>query len=240
MKTEKNNVIKEDNSYINSLVHLLASTSKHAYPALLDLINYIDTATKLPAKIPFDTLNAVFRIALNFASTDEDILSIYTKWIKFLLKFSDNPFELDVVSVLPEKVKHAGEKTEKITELLTQYWNTDYTSEDSTYKQIIESQENSNALELLKFINDDNYKPLLNPKAQDEYLRHPDEQTRQVLNMVFEKYFYEDKTEKALELLNYFPKNWKTFWNAHLCNTRSNEYLDALIFFLTKEKDIVA
>ena len=239
MEIEKKNVIKEDNSYINSFVHLLASTSEHAYPALLDLINYLDTATKLPVKIPFETLNAVFRIALNFANTDEDMLSIYTKWIKFLLKFSDDPFSLDVVSVLPERAKHASEKTEKITELLTEYWNTDYTSEDANYKQIIESQESSNALELLKFLNDEECSPLLNPKAKDDYIRHPDEQTRQVLSMVFEKYFYEDKSEKALGLLNYFSKNWKTFWNAHLCNTRSNEYMDALIFLLTKEKGIV-
>ena len=239
MKTEKKELFQEDNSYMNSLVHLLASTSKHAYPALLDLIRYLDTVNKVPTKIPFETLNSIFKITLNFANSDEDMLFIYTRWIKFLLKFCDDPFETDVLSVLPERVKNANDKTTKITELLGQYWNTDDVSEDTTYNDIIESQTNSNALELLKYLNDDSYSPQLNSKAKDDYLRNPTEETRQVLNMVFEKYFYEDKSEKALELLNYFPRNWKTFWNAHLCNTRSNEYIDALIFLLTKDKDVI-
>ncbi len=235
----KNSDLKQDISQTSSLVHLFASTSEHAYPALLDLIKYLDKTNKLPTTIPFETLNSVFKITLNFADTEEDVLSVYTKWIKFLLKFSDNPFLVDVISFLPERIKNANEKTVKITELLNEYWNTNYSAEDKTYKQLMESLENSSKLELLKYINDENYRPQIDPRSKEECLRNPDEQVKQVFGILFDKYFHEDKTEKALELLNYFPRNWKTFWNAHLCNPRSNEYIDALIFLLTKEKDVL-
>jgi hypothetical protein len=235
----KDSVVKQDTAYMTSFVHLLASTSKHAYPALRDMIEYLDGVRRLPTKIPFETLNSVFKISLNFADSDEDTLSIYTKWIKFLLKFSDNPFDTDVLSFLPDRVRHASQKTEKIIELLNEYWTSDHKAGDKTYNDIVESRESSSKLELLKFLNDDNYSPQLGTKSQDESLRTPDEVTRQLLGMVFDKYFYDDRTEDALGLLNYFPRNWRTFWNAHLCNPRSNEYIDGLIFLLTKEKDVV-
>jgi hypothetical protein len=235
----KDSVVKQDIAYMTNFVHLLASTSKHAYPALRDMIEYVDGVRRLPTKIPFETLNSVFKISLNFADTDEDILSVYTKWIKFLLKFSDNPFETDVLSFLPDRIRYSSQKAEKITELLSGYWTSEHKAGDKTYNDIVESKENSSKLELLKFLNDGNYSPQLCAKSQDDNLRSPDEVTKQVLGMVFDKYFYDERTEDALGLLNYFSRDWKTFWNAHLCNPRSNEYIDGLIFLLTKESNMV-
>jgi len=226
----------EKDAETSSLIHLFASTSEHAYPALRDLINYVDTIKKLPSKISFDTLNEIFKITLNFADSDDDIISIYTKWLKFLLKFCDDPFNIDVVSILPEKIRNANEATARITGLLEENWSEPYSLSLDAYSGIISLTENTAALELLKFLNNENYEPEIPNNTKDTSLGSPE--ARQALQMLFEKYYYDGKTEKALKLLNHFPKNWKTFWNAHLCDVTSNEYLDALIFLFSKDKGL--
>ncbi|MFH1223713.1 MAG: hypothetical protein V1647_05165 [Pseudomonadota bacterium] len=147
------------NAEVSSLIHLLASTSGHSYPALRDLINYVDTAKKLPDKVSFNTINEIFKITFNFAESDQDIVSIYTKWIKFLLKYCDDPFDIDVVNMLPDKIRTANEKTVRITKLLEEKWSAEPVLSKQAYTEVISFTQNSGGLELLKFLNDENYEP---------------------------------------------------------------------------------
>ena len=96
----------------------VASTSKHAHPALLDLINYIDTIKKLPNKIDFDTINEIFKITLNFVDTDEEINSVYQKWTRFILRFAEDPFKVDLKNLLPERIRTANNVSLKISKII--------------------------------------------------------------------------------------------------------------------------
>jgi len=208
---------------LENIIHLLASTSTHAYPALLDMINYFDSVKKLPNKIPFETINDIFTITLNFADTDEDINSVYSKWIRFLLKFSDDPFTIDISSTTATK----------ISDILTEEWKKASTIDETTYNKIVKSSENKICAEILKAMNDTTYVPTLK-QTKDEV----DSTILCALESLFERHYYDGDTETALDILKFFPRSWRTFWNAHLCDPTNNEYIDALIFMIGNEKDI--
>ena len=216
---------------LESIIHLLASTSTHAYPALLDLINYFDKTKKLPNKIPFETINDIFTITLNFADSDEDITNVYSKWVKFLLKFSDNPFTTDVTAKLSDRAKQANTTATKISEMLTETWATNWNIDTTTYSKIVASSDNKLCAEILKALNDTSYTPKLKPTKESL-----DATTLSALQTLFEKFYYAGDTETALDILDLFPKTWQTLWNAHLCDPTSNEYIESLIFMLAKEK----
>ncbi len=219
-----------DNS-INNLIHLLASTSKHAYPALLDFINYVDTIKKLPNKVDFDTINEIFRISLNYTDTDEEIISVYHKWIRFILRFSDDPFAVDVQSVLPERIRHANESTIKISKILDDNWKKEVNIPEDIYEEMLTGAGSSPKAELVRFLKDENYSPVLECKEDPEL--------HEALELLFNKYYYDGNTDKALEVLELMPKNWKRFWNQHLCDPLNEETIDSLIFMLEKTKDEV-
>ena len=206
---------------LESIIHLLASTSPHAYPALLDMINYFDSVKKLPNKIPFETINDIFTIMLNFADSDEDINSIYSKWVKFLLKFSDDPFKIDITNT----------RASRLSDLLAEQWSCGWNIDDKTYERILKENPCKLDVETLKALRTPNYAPHFKLTKDDV-----DPKTLCALQTLFDRYYSEGNTETALEILDLFPKNWKTFWNAHLCDTTNNEYIEALIFMLGKEK----
>jgi len=212
-----------DQAPLESIIHLLASTSTHAYPALFDLINYFDKTKKLPNKIPFETINDIFTITLNFADSEQDITSIYSKWIKFLLKFSNNPFATDITST----------RATSIADTLAEDWKADWSIDAITYDRIVNSSENKLCAEILKALNNSNYTPKLKPTKEAV-----DATTLAALQTLFEKFYSAGDTETALDILNLFPKTWQTFWNAHLCDPTSNEYIESLIFMLAKEKNL--
>jgi sulfur relay (sulfurtransferase) DsrC/TusE family protein len=231
---ENNIQSSETTEALQHLVHLMACSSEHAYPALVGLINYVDKINKLPAKIPFETLNSIFSIVMNFADSDDDMINIYSKWVRFLLRFSDDPFKTDLINAVPDRIKYANHKNTRITELLLEHWGNDCSCSYEAYKLILDSKPPSLKLELLKFLNDNSYSPVMS--ASNEEIKSLDRYTISALDMFFEKSYYDGDMDKALFVLNYFPRGLWSFWNAHLCNTRSNDYIDALIFFLGKEK----
>ena len=151
---EKNTYSSETTESLQHLVHLMASSSEHAFPALIGLINYVDKLKKLPTKIPFGALNAVFSIVMNFANTDEDMVNIYSKWVRFLLRFCEDPFGTDILSLVPDRIKYANHQNTRITDLLLEHWNTEVCCSEEAYKSIIDSRPVSSKLELLKFLND--------------------------------------------------------------------------------------
>ena len=216
-------------SSVNNLIHLFTTTSKHAYPALLDLVNYVDTIKKLPNKIDFDTINEVFKITLNFADTDEEIISVYTKWIRFVVRFCDNPFVIDVHSVLPERIRNANEKTLKLSKIIDDTWTKDVEIPSELYEEMLSSSTGTPEAELIKFLKNEDYEPVLTGINGREF--------NEVLEMLFCKYYYDGRTEKALEVLDLLPKTWRRYWNTHLCDTSSNETIDALLFLLEKDKE---
>ncbi len=207
---------------LESIIHLLASTSTHAYPALLDLINYFDKTKKLPNKIPFETINDIFTITLNFADSEEDITNIYSKWIRFLLKFSENPFTTNIT----------GTRATHIADALSEEWSQDWSIDATTYNKIVASSDNKLCAEILKALNDPTYTPTI--KQTKEAV---DATTLAALQTLFDKFYYAGDTETALDILDLFPKTWQTFWNAHLCDPTNNEFIESLIFMISKEKD---
>lgn len=216
-------------SSINNLIHLLASTSKHAYPALLDFINYIDTIKKLPNRVDFDTINEMFRIVLNYTDTDEEIISVYHKWIRFILRFSDDPFTIDVQSVLPERIRYANDDTIRISKVIDDNWKKDIDIPPHIYEEMLTDSGGSPKAELIRFLKDENYEPILDGKAEPEL--------HESLELLFNKYYYDGKTEKALEVLKLMPKNWRRFWNEHLCDPLNEETIDSLLFMLENDKE---
>ncbi len=218
---------------IESIIHLLATTSSHAYPALLDMIKYFDGTKKLPNKISFQTINDIFSITLSFADSDEDITYVYSRWIKFLLKFSDDPFRTDVTATISDRTKHANSTASKISELLEQNWISPWNISAETYNKIIKNSDNKLYSNILNSLNDPTF--VHHFKQVKEEL---DTKTLEALQVLFERYYYAGETEAALDVLNLFPKNWKTFWNAHLCDPANNQYIEALVFMLNKEKGL--
>ena len=216
-------------SSVNNLIHLFATTSKHAYPALFDFINYIDTIKKLPNKIDFETINEVFRITLNFTDTDEEITSVYTKWIRFIIRFAEDPFSIDVQSILPERIRNANEKTIKLSKTIDELWKKDIDMPDHLYDELLSTFAGSQEAELIKFLRNPDYEPNISKVETREF--------DEVLEALFEKYFYAQKTEQALGVLEFLPNTWKRFWNAHLCDTSSSESIDSTIFLLEKSKE---
>ncbi len=213
---------------INNLIHLLASTSKHAHPALLDLIDYIDTIKKLPNKIDFDTINEIFKITLNFVDTDEEINSVYQKWTRFILRFAEDPFKVDLKSLLPERIRTANNVSLKISKIIDDNWNNDVELPEEMYNDIINSTENSQKLELLKFLVNDKYEPKIKENAEPELT--------DALEILFKKYYYDGQKEKALNVLRALPASWQRFWNEHLCDPSCNETIDSLLFMLEHDK----
>ncbi len=214
---------------VNNLIHLFATTSKHAYPALLDFIKYIDTSKKLPNKIEFEAIDEIFRITLNFADTDEEIISVYTKWIRFVIRFAKDPFAIDVESVLPERIRNANEKTLKLSKIIEETWKKDIEIPTELYNEMLSSSKETPEAELIKFLKNPDYEPVLSGIQGRDF--------DEVLDLLFQKYYYSAQTQKALEVLELLPKTWKRFWNSHLCDTTSNESIDSLIFLLEKEKE---
>ena len=218
---------------IESIIHLLATTSPHAYPALLDMIKYFDSTKKLPTKISFQTINDIFNITLSFADSDEDITYVYSKWVRFLLKFSDDPFKTDITATISEKTKHANAVASKISELLSEQWGTKWNIDEETYNKIVKNSDNKLYSGILNALNDPKYTPHFKPTKYEV-----DGKMLEALQVLFERYYYAGETGTALDILNLFPKNWRTFWNAHLCDPSNNQYLQALVFMLNKETDI--
>jgi hypothetical protein len=116
---------------------------------------------------------------------------------------------------------------------LAEQWTTKWNINEETYDKIVKNSENKLYSGILSALNDPNYTPQFKP-TKDEV----DTKTLEALQVLFEKYYYEGKTETALDVLNLFPKTWRTFWNAHLCDPTNNQYLEALVFMLNKETNI--
>ncbi|MBN1114067.1 MAG: hypothetical protein JXA66_01870 [Oligoflexia bacterium] len=228
---------------LDKLLEFFATNSGHSYPALLDVCMYLDCCAKLPEGFSRETIGNLFLITLDMSVSRCDAASasfLFKGWLRFLLKFERDPFSHDVISKIPDCLKSEIIKDDmNFTDYLGRYWNdSPYDNDILSYGNVGQFDGNID-FEFLKFLKNplsDNYVYEKIPEIQADGL---DEDRLQSLYFIFCKYYAEGNYEKALRVLNHFPKNWKTFWNAHLCDPKCNDYIDGLLYMLKKQEDLM-
>jgi hypothetical protein len=192
---------------------LFASRTSYFYKALIEAVDFINTSESLPESISFDLADKLFRLGISTACKVNNIAdskALYKKWLGFLLRFSPNPFSVDIFTVMPQSVLNSPLKRS-----LSKYWNNNAESIPQKYLPIFRNIDEKNYGDVARFLD------------------------LSLMDAVFEKYYWDKDTAQALSVLNHLPKNWKTYWNAHLCEPKANKYLDALLLLLNKEKNML-
>ena len=191
---------------------------------------------KFSSNLTVNNINKIFKYSINLATekNDEDYaLIFYKNLVRYNLNNKDNPFT-EPPPALP-KILEKNIKAKKINHTLNLYWTNNF-SENKNYLKLLEDCKNSNHKELLKFLLNPKYQIKINTK---DLLKDQDSEILQILQLYFNNLYHEGYTDEAIKLLNLFPNNWKTFWNAHLCKNQNNEYIDGLIYLLKNEKHLM-
>lgn len=192
---------------------LFAQQTEHFYKALLEAVELLYKGETLPENVSFGVADKLFRLGISTAckmNNIPDSRALYKKWIKFVLRFAEKPFAVDIFAVMPESLLSSP-----LRRSLAKYWNDNAESIPQKYLSIFRKIDEKNYGDVVKFLD------------------------VSLMDAVFEKYYWDKDTVQALSVLNHLPKNWKTYWNAHLCDPKANKYLDALLLLLNKEKGLV-
>lgn len=222
--------IKEPDSVFLCLLEELEGSSDTFLQTIIKYSDYIATNN---SKISEFYLCVFFDFALKQCEKYNNIdaaFSIYKNWFVYTLTYNINPFLKEPLQ-LPQILKSNIEAV-NIDKIVNKYWFDDFNL-NIEYKNLVENTANSNDKELLKYLLNENYQPRINEKS---FLKETANEKFQILQLLFNQLYYNGYSDNALNVLNIFPKNWKTFWNAHLCDCTDNEYIKSLLFLLDTER----
>lgn len=222
--------VKEPENALACLFEELNSSSENFLHTLINFTNHLLLSD---SKISEDYIEQIFRFSIikcNEYQDAESALTFYKNWFQYSLTFKNNPFLKEPI-IIPTILEDNKEAL-NINRLMNKYWFDDFNT-NSNYLKAVEETAESNDKELFKFLLNNNYQAKIN---ENKFVSETNSERLQIIQLLFNQLYYDGFSDAALSLLNLFPKTWKTFWNAHLCDNTDNEYLKALIYLLENEK----
>lgn len=210
---------------LNFLDYLIKK-SDQGRASLVDTLMYFSKRKTLPKDIGFDFINLAFKKVLDNTHTDVD--NLHKAWLIFLLKFSENPFD-ENIKIENKKLSH------KIKNFIKENWNENIEDKDLLFKNFISKKEKSTNLEILKFLYNKNYNPVI---SKDE-INEDCITTIEALHLIFKRFYEEGNEKEALDTISMFPKTWSTYWNLHLIDKKENRYINKLIEIFSSRKNLV-
>jgi hypothetical protein len=209
-----------------NFIDYLIKRSDKGTASLVDTLLYFSKRKTLPKNISFDFINLSFKKILENELIDVD--KFYMSWLIFLLKFSKNPFKENVTI----KNKNLSLKFKNFTK---ENWNENIEDKDLLFKTFISKKEKSTDLEVLKFLYNKNYNPVIDRNDINEECSN----TIFALHKLFKKFYNEGNKKEALDTISMFPKTWPTYWNLHLLDKKENRYISKLIEIFSSQKNLV-
>lgn len=212
-------------SEVSSLFSLLLERSEINIIPLLESLS-----KKLPKNLNYNLVDSLFKQTLEKLE-GESFSNTYKHWLTFILKNSKDPFSVDVFSVIKNK-----KLNKSLTDFISKNWNESIDQKNMhNYISYLDSAYKSTNLELLKFLYETSY----NPKIKTKELELNKNEILTTLFLLFEKYYYNSQEKEAIQIMSLFPKNWKTFWNLHLCEPKNITHIDNLISIFKNKNKII-